>query len=79
MARRDGPSRYLARSPATGRETRGEFLDYLAEAEKEALPEESISTTTVDPATANPGDRLDGGLVVKRRLGRKQQRRRFAG
>ena len=47
-----------------------EFLDYLAEAEKEALPAEPPPATTVDPATAGPGDRLDGGLIVKRRLGR---------
>jgi serine/threonine protein kinase len=47
-----------------------EFLDYLAEAEKEALPPEPFPATTADPATASPGDRLDGGLTVKRRLGR---------
>jgi serine/threonine protein kinase len=47
-----------------------EFLDYLAEAEKEALPPDPAPATTVDPATAGPGDRLDGGLIVKRRLGR---------
>ena len=47
-----------------------EFLDYLAEAEKEALPAEPPPAATVDPATAGPGDRLDGGLIVKRRLGR---------
>jgi serine/threonine protein kinase len=47
-----------------------EFLDYLAEAEKEALPPEPAPVATVDPATAGPGDKLDGGLIVKRRLGR---------
>lgn len=47
-----------------------EFLDYLAEAEREALPQESVAPTAADPATASPGDRLDGGLMVKRRLGR---------
>jgi serine/threonine protein kinase len=47
-----------------------EFLDYLAEAEKEAVPPEPAPTMTVDPATAGPGDRLEGGLIVKRRLGR---------
>ena len=47
-----------------------EFLDYLAEAEKEALPAEPAPATTADPATAGPGDRLDGDLIVKRRLGR---------
>ena len=47
-----------------------EFLDYLAEAEKEALPPEPTPAGTVDPATAGPGDRLDHGLIVKHRLGR---------
>jgi serine/threonine protein kinase len=46
-----------------------EFLDYLAEAEKEALPAEPPPTSAADPATAGPGDRLEGGLIVKRRLG----------
>ena len=30
----------------------------------------ATSDTNVDPATAGPGDRLDNGLIVKRRLGR---------
>jgi serine/threonine protein kinase len=47
-----------------------EFLDYLAEAEKEALPAEPAPATNADPGTAGPGDRLDGDLIVKRRLGR---------
>lgn len=47
-----------------------EFLDYLAEAEKEALPAEPPPATTADPATAGPGDRFDGNLILKRRLGR---------
>jgi len=48
-----------------------EFLDYLAEAEEEARPREPATETgTVDPTVAAPGDRLDGGLVVKRRLAR---------
>ncbi len=47
-----------------------EFLDYLAEAEKEALPAAPTPTTNADPGTANPGDRLDGDLIVKGRLGR---------
>jgi serine/threonine protein kinase len=47
-----------------------EFLDYLAEAEKETLPAEPPPSTTADPATAGAGDRLDSGLIVKRRLGR---------
>lgn len=48
-----------------------EFLDYLAEAEQEAHPPEPLSTIVVaDPATAGTGDRLEGGLVVQRRLGR---------
>jgi serine/threonine protein kinase len=47
-----------------------EFLDYLAEAEKEALPPEPTPAVTVDPATAGPGDRLDDGLIVRRRLAR---------
>jgi serine/threonine protein kinase len=52
--------------PRDGRE----FLDYLAEAEKEALPQEPTPAATVDPAAAGPGDRLDHGLIVKRRLAR---------
>lgn len=48
-----------------------EFLDYLALAEEEARPPEPASpVTVVDPAAAEPGDCLDGGLIVKRRLGR---------
>jgi serine/threonine protein kinase len=47
-----------------------EFLDYLAEAEKEALPPEPAPAANVDPATSGPSDRLDNGLIVKRRLGR---------
>jgi serine/threonine protein kinase len=47
-----------------------EFLDYLAEAEKEALPPEPAPAATADPATAGIGDRLDNDLIVKRRLGR---------
>lgn len=47
-----------------------EFLEYLAQAEEEARPKEQPPTTTADPTSANPGDILDGGLVVKRRLGR---------
>ena len=47
-----------------------EFLDYLAEAEKEALPPDPAPPPLTDPATAGPGDRLDGDLVVVKRLGR---------
>ncbi len=47
-----------------------EFLDYLAEAEKEALPAEPTPPPLADPATAGPGDRLDGGFMVIKRLGR---------
>jgi serine/threonine protein kinase len=47
-----------------------EFLDYLAEAEKEATPPEPARMAVADPLTAGPGDRLDGDLIVKRRLGR---------
>lgn len=47
-----------------------EFLDYLAEAEKEALPAEPAAASTVDPAIAGSGDQLGEGLIVKRRLGR---------
>ena len=47
-----------------------EFLDYLAEAEKEALPPEPAPPPLADPATAGPGDRLDGGFTVVNRLGR---------
>ena len=34
------------------------------------FPPEPAPATSVDPATAGPGDRLDNGLIVKRRLGR---------
>lgn len=47
-----------------------EFLDYLAAAEEEARPPEPAPPTLADPASAGPGDRLDGGLLVVRRLGR---------
>lgn len=47
-----------------------EFLEYLAEAEAEALPPEPAASPMADPATAGPGDRLDGGLTVIKRLGR---------
>ncbi len=48
-----------------------EFLEYLAEAEGEAAPPEPASAPTVaDLATANPGDRLDEDLILKKRLGR---------
>jgi serine/threonine protein kinase len=46
-----------------------EFLDYLAEAEKEALPPEPAPPPHVDPAKAGPGDRLDGGFTVIKKLG----------
>ncbi|MBF0304857.1 MAG: protein kinase [Alphaproteobacteria bacterium] len=45
-----------------------EFLEYLDEAERElrlGAPE-----AVVDPAVAKPGDRIDGGFTVVRRLGR---------
>jgi Protein kinase domain len=47
-----------------------EFLDYLAEAEKEALPPEPAPPQRADPATAAPNDQLDGDLTVVKRLGR---------
>lgn len=47
-----------------------EFLDYLAEAEKEALPPEPTPPPLADPATAGPDDQLDGDLIVVKRLGR---------
>jgi serine/threonine protein kinase len=46
-----------------------EFLEYLAEAEREAAPPEPAPAFVTDPATAAPGDRLEGGIVIKRRLG----------
>jgi hypothetical protein len=46
----------------------GEFIEYLALAEGEARPPET--TETVDPSLAKPGDRLEGGFVVVRKLGR---------
>ncbi len=47
-----------------------EFLDYLYEAEKEALPPEPAPAPNADPAVAGPGDMLDGGFKVIKRLGR---------
>ena len=47
-----------------------EFLEYLAEAEKEALPPEPAPPPLTDPGTAGPGDALDGGFIVINRLGR---------
>src|SRR5690606_15307085 len=44
-----------------------EFLEYLAFAEKEGRVE--ASEATADPSAAKPGDRLDRGLIVVRRLG----------
>ena len=46
----------------------GEFLEYLALAETDARAQESA--TTVDPSIAKRDDRLDGGFVVVRKLGR---------
>jgi serine/threonine protein kinase len=46
-----------------------EFLDYVAEAEVEATPV-APRPALADPATAAPGDELEGGLKVVRRLGR---------
>ena len=46
-----------------------EFLEYVAEAEREAVPQDPSPAFATDPATAAPGDRLEGGLVIKRRLG----------
>ena len=50
--------------PRDGRE----FLDYLAEAEREAAPL-ALVASVVDPATASAGEQLDGGLTVIQRLG----------
>ncbi len=47
-----------------------EFLDYLALAEEEARPPEPAPPALADPTSAGPGDMLDSGLVVVRRLGR---------
>jgi serine/threonine protein kinase len=46
-----------------------EFLDYVALAEAERRPPEPMAQTA-DPSTAGPDDRLEGGLVVVKRLGR---------
>ena len=47
-----------------------EFLEYLAEAEKEAPAPEPAPPPLADPATAGPGDVLDGDFIVINRLGR---------
>lgn len=44
-----------------------EFLDYLTEAERRPV---EPAAPTADPSTAAAGDRLEGGLVVVKRLGR---------
>ena len=46
-----------------------EFLDYLTWAETEQSPP-APTPEMADPSNANPGDRLDGSLVVIKRLGR---------
>jgi serine/threonine protein kinase len=45
-----------------------EFLDYLGEVERDLR--RGVPETTVDPAVARPGDRIEGGFTVVRRLGR---------
>lgn len=45
-----------------------EFLDCLEDVERDLL--QGTPEATVDPAVAKPGDRLDGGFTVVRRLGR---------
>ncbi|WP_029008644.1 BREX system serine/threonine kinase PglW [Azospirillum halopraeferens] len=45
-----------------------EFLERLAEVERDL--QRGTPEATVDPAVAKPGDRLDGGFTVVRRLGR---------
>lgn len=45
-----------------------EFLERLAEVERDL--QRGAPETTVDPAVAKPGDRLEGGFTVVRRLGR---------
>lgn len=45
-----------------------EFLERLAEVERDL--QRGAPEATVDPAVAKPGDRLDGGFTVVRRLGR---------
>jgi|HubBroStandDraft_1064217.scaffolds.fasta_scaffold00063_36 serine/threonine protein kinase len=47
-----------------------EFLEYLGLAEEEGTPRAPEPPPSADPATAAPGDRLDGGFSVIRRLGR---------
>jgi hypothetical protein len=46
----------------------GEFLEYLAAAEPDTRAQPP--STTVDPSVATRDDRLDGDLVVIRKLGR---------
>lgn len=46
----------------------GEFLEYLAAAETDTRAQQS--STTVDPSVATRDDRLEGDLVVIRKLGR---------
>jgi serine/threonine protein kinase len=60
-----------ATSPIVGHRPRDarEFLEYLAEAEREAAPPDPPSGSVADPASATTGDRLDGGLIIRRRLG----------
>jgi hypothetical protein len=60
------PPRWTAGAPARPRA----MASVVEEAEKEALPAEPPAPSVADPATAGPGDRLEGGLIVKRRLGR---------
>ena len=46
-----------------------EFMFYLADAEEEATPPEPVAVAA-DPTTATKDDRLDGGLIFVRKLGR---------
>ncbi|NUB25304.1 BREX system serine/threonine kinase PglW [Azospirillum brasilense] len=45
-----------------------EFLEYLADVERDL--QQGTPEATVDPSVAKPGDRLEGGFTVIRRLGR---------
>jgi serine/threonine protein kinase len=60
----------IATAPAVGSRiaTAAEFLAYLADAEKEGLTEPDPAV--VDPSVAEPGQEIDGGFRVVRRLGR---------
>ena len=68
MARGNGPRRDRPGGARPARDAR-EFLRLSGRSGAGSAPLEPASAFVTDPATAAPGDRLESGLVIKRRLG----------